>query len=154
MINLKDFDYILFKDEQGRCCVKIKSSGETVEVNEQIMKILRAEEKKLYREFETMSHFNSDDPGKKTKSSILCPAFYLNAIDEDVNESESFVLADPHNFEDEIIAEDLERRFASLLTESQKEVFYCVMLGGEKQSEYAKRKGVTDRAIRRTIEMI
>ena len=47
--------------------MKIKSSGETVEVNEQIMKILRAEEKKLYREFETMSHFNSDDPGKKKK---------------------------------------------------------------------------------------
>lgn len=64
------------------------------------------------------------------------------------------MLAAPHNFEDEIIAEDLERRFASLLTESQKEVFYCVMLGGEKQSEYAKRKGVTDRAIRKTIEMI
>lgn len=153
MINLKDFDYILFKDEKGKCFVKIKSSGEIVEVNEQVMKILRAEEKKLYREVEAKSHINSDDSEKKAKASILSPVSYFNFIDDE-NTTESFILEDPHRFEDDLIAEDLEKRFVSILTESQKEVFYSVMLGEEKQLDFARRKGVTDRAVRRTIEMI
>lgn len=154
MINLKDFDYILFKDEQGRCFVKIKNTGEITEINEQLMKFLRSEEKRLYRELEAKSHINSDDSEKKAKASVLCPVFYFNAIDEDEYENESFVLADQHNFEDDLIAEDLEQRFISLLTESQKEIFYCIMLGGEKQSDYAKRKGIKPQSVSTSIEYI
>lgn len=156
MLNLKSFDYFLFKDEQGRCFVKIKSTDEIVEINEQVMRLLRSEEKKIYREAELKKYFNSDDIEKKAKASVLYPFYYQNddCESEDENESESFVLQDHIDFEDELIARDLEKSFVSLLTDSQKEVFYDVMLGGETQRSFAKRKGLNKRAVNNRIELI
>ena len=33
MLNLKDFDYILWKDGEGRCFVKVKFTDEVTEVS-------------------------------------------------------------------------------------------------------------------------
>ena len=152
MINIKGFDYILFKDEEGRSFARIKRTNEIVEVSDEVMKLLRSYEKQQYRENEEIKNLNSANLEKRTKASITYPYYYLSEFEED--ELESFVLADPNNFEDNIFAKDLEESFSNLLTENQREVFYYVLLGGEKESEFARRKNITDRAVRRTIEMI
>ncbi len=152
MININGFDYILFKDEEGRNFAQIKRTNEIVEITHDIMKLLRSYEKQQYRENEEIKNLNSADLQKRTKASIAYPYYYLSEFEED--EFESFVLEDPNRFEEELYAKDLEKCFANMLTENQKEVFYCVLLGGEKETDFAKRKSITDRAVRRTIEMI
>ena len=40
-----EFDYDLWTTEDGKCMVRIKSTGEVTEVDREVMKALRAEEK-------------------------------------------------------------------------------------------------------------
>ena len=46
-----EFDYDLWTTEDGKCMVRVKATGETVEVDRGVMKALRAEEKRLRRSF-------------------------------------------------------------------------------------------------------
>lgn len=154
MLNLKDFDYILWKDSEGRCFVKVKFTDEVSEVNEQVFKKLRNEEKRIYRELELKDKLYSEDEEERAKAAVMFPSSYFSEIEVDENEGESFVLEDTHNFEIELIAKDLENKFVELLTEIQKEVFFNVLIGGEKEYVYADRKGVTEAAIRNTIKQI
>lgn len=154
MLNLKEFDYILWKDSEGRCFVKVKYTDEVTEVSEQVFKKLRNEEKRIYRELELKDKLYSEDEEERAKAAVIFPSSYFSEIEVDENEGESFVLEDTHNFEIELIAKDLENKFVELLTEIQKEVFFNVLIGGEKEYVYADRKGVTEAAIRNTIKQI
>lgn len=40
-----EFDYDLWTTEDGKCMVRVKITGEVTEVDREVMKILRAEEK-------------------------------------------------------------------------------------------------------------
>ena len=42
-----EFDYDLWTTEDGKCMVRVKATGETTEVDREVMKMLRNEEKKL-----------------------------------------------------------------------------------------------------------
>ena len=44
-----EFDYDLWTTEDGKCMVRIKSTGEVTEVDREVMKALRAEEKWMRR---------------------------------------------------------------------------------------------------------
>ena len=44
-----EFDYDLWISEDGKCMVRVKATGETTEVDREVMKALRNEEKKLLR---------------------------------------------------------------------------------------------------------
>ena len=44
-----EFDYDLWTTEDGKCMVRVKSTGEVTEVDRKVMRILRAEEKRLRR---------------------------------------------------------------------------------------------------------
>lgn len=154
MLNLKDFDYILWKDSEGRCFVKVKYTDEVTEVSEQVFKNLRNEEKRIYRELELRDKLYSEDEEERTKASVMFPSSYFSEIELEENESESFVLEDMCNFEDEVICKDLEEKFLMLLTKTQKEVFIDVLLGGETQRDFAERKGLNKRAVNNRIEKI
>ena len=154
MLNLKEFDYILWKDGEGRCFVKVKFTDEVTEVSEQVFKDLRNEEKRIYRELELKDKLYSEKEEERTKASVMFPTSYLSEIEVDENESESFVLEDMCNFEDEVICKDLEEKFLMLLTKTQKEVFIDVLLGGETQRDFAERKGLNKRAVNNRIEKI
>ena len=43
------FDYDLWTTEDGKCMVRVKITGEVTEVDRKVMRILRAEEKRLRR---------------------------------------------------------------------------------------------------------
>ena len=154
MLNLKDFDYILWKDSEGRCFVKVKYTDEVTEVSEQVFKNLRNEEKRIYRELELRDKLYSEEEEERTKASVMFPSSYFSEIELEENESESFVLEDMCNFEDEVICKDLEEKFLMLLTKTQKEVFIDVLLGGETQRDFAERKGLNKRAVNNRIEKI
>ena len=154
MLNLKEFDYILWKDSEGRCFVKVKYTDEVTEVSEQVFKNLRNEEKRIYRELELRDKLYSEDEEERTKASVMFPSSYFSEIELEENESESFVLEDMCNFEDEVICKDLEEKFLMLLTKTQKEVFIDVLLGGETQRDFAERKGLNKRAVNNRIEKI
>ena len=44
-----EFDYDLWTTEDGKCMVRVKSTGEVTEVDREVMKALRAEEKRIRR---------------------------------------------------------------------------------------------------------
>ena len=44
-----EFDYDLWTTEDGKCMVRVKSTGEVTEVDRKVMKMLRAEEKRIRR---------------------------------------------------------------------------------------------------------
>ena len=43
------FDYDLWTTEDGKCMVRVKRTGEVSEVDRKVMRILRAEEKRIRR---------------------------------------------------------------------------------------------------------
>lgn len=71
MYKAKDFDYDLWTSPDGKCFVRVRSTGEVSEISEETMKFLRAEEKRLFREQELKKNLNSDDLRIKTKASML-----------------------------------------------------------------------------------
>ena len=44
-----EFDYDLWTTEDGKCMVRVKITGEVTEVDREVMKILRLEEKQMRR---------------------------------------------------------------------------------------------------------
>ena len=48
-----EFDYDLWTTEDGKCMVRVKATGETTEVDREVMKMLRNEEKKLRRSYDS-----------------------------------------------------------------------------------------------------
>ena len=142
MLNLKEFDYILWKDGEGRCFVKVKFTDEVTEVSEQVFKDLRNEEKRIYRELELKDKLYSEDEEERAKASVMFPSSYFSEIELEENESESFVLEDTRNFEDEISAKVIEEKLILQLTDNQKEVFFDVLLGGETYRDFAQKKGI------------
>ncbi len=45
------FDYDLWTTEDGKCMVRVKRTGEVSEVDRKVMRILRAEEKRIRRSY-------------------------------------------------------------------------------------------------------
>ncbi len=152
MKQINNFEYILFKDENGRNFVMIKGVWKKTEVTDDVMRFLRSCEKKIIRENDEFKNLDSEDPKKRAKAEILFPQYYFSEIDEE--SMESFVLEDWYSFEESFSTQELVGKFIETLSESQKEVFFCVMLGGEKECDFAMRKCITDRAVRRKIEKI
>lgn len=56
-----EFDYDLWISEDGKCMVRVKATGETTEVDREVMKALRNEEKKLRRSYDTGGASDSEE---------------------------------------------------------------------------------------------
>ena len=73
-----EFDYDLWTMEDGKCMVRVKATGEVTEVDREIMKALRAEEKKLRRSYG--SDGNSEDTPLQRRATMnsmrTCPAVW------------------------------------------------------------------------------
>lgn len=152
MYKIKDFDYELWKDADGKCFARVRSTGEVYEISNDTMRLLRCEEKRIYREFDLKKSLDSDNINEKTKASIMHPLSFATADDE--NNDDSSWLQSDENLEEEQAAKDLEERFMDLLTDYQKEVFLFVLKNGESQIDFAKRKGVTSQSVRNVIRKI
>ena len=73
------FDYDLWTTEDGKCMVRVKRTGEVSEVDRKVMRILRAEEKRIRRSYGSDSTSEDEDSAEKSSDSVLS----LDAMPED-----------------------------------------------------------------------
>lgn len=147
-----DFEYDLWKTSDGKCFARVKSTGEVCEISSDTMKLLRCEEKRIYRELALKKSLESKNVDEKTKASIRYPLSF-DVCDDESEELSAWIGSD-ENLENEQIAKDLENRVMNLLTDHQREVFICVMKNGEKLSEFASRNGTTYQNVQSTVSAI
>ncbi len=133
-----EFDYDLWTTEDGKCMVRVKLTGEVTEVARDVMKILRAEEKKLRRSFTGEASEDGEDGYETILSLDLLP-------DDDVKSAAW--LADPHDLMDEVAMKFLELEFRKTLTKRQLDVYEECLLGGMSFREYARKNKINVRAV-------
>ena len=76
-----EFDYDLWTTKDGKCMVRVKSTGETCEVSRETFRVLRAEEKRLRRSY-TAAASDGDEAH---------PILSLNVLPEDSEKSPSWL---------------------------------------------------------------
>ena len=146
----KDFDYDVWRNSEGKCFARIKCTGEVCEISHEVLKLLRREEKRLYREKTLLVTPEGEDFNKNLKASIRYPISF-----EVMGSNENFKFQNTYeNLEDEQVARETESDFMKMLTEYQKEVFICIMKNGERQIDFAKRHLVTPQSVRNAIKKI
>ncbi|SFP40849.1 hypothetical protein SAMN05216343_10727 [Oscillibacter sp. PC13] len=142
-----EFDYDLWTTEDGKCMVRVKRTGEVTEVDRDVMKALRAEEKRLRRSY---TGSNSDDTEEdEVNSSTLS----LDALPEDDVKASAW-LVDPRDFAEEVTTAMLEQDFLRILTDTQRDIFAKVLREGMKPYDYAKANGVSASSVTQHIQAI
>lgn len=140
----KEFDYDLWTTDEGKCFVRVKLSGEVSEVSPEVMRLLRADEKRLRRE--TTPVHNKTELGAYALQTyeIKHPSAlaYICIVDNGTDVSEK------------VVSKIQCQLFESLLTPNQREAFKCCILGGEKKSEYAKSRGISPASVTKVIKQI
>ena len=138
-----DFDYDLWTTEDGKCMVRVKLTGEVTEVDRDVMRILRAEEKRLRRSYTTL------DEDEKHSNSFLSVDMLPNN-----DEAASSWLVSVNNMEDDVLTSIMETEFVSLLTEYQREVYMSCMKGSMTCKEFAASHGNTPQGVHQTVTLI
>ena len=132
-----EFDYDLWTTEDGKCMARVKGTGEVTEVDREVMKALRLEEKRLRRSYGPSNAAETEDSENKPSGTVLS----LDALPDEVKTSGW--LADPHDFTGEVVTEMLAAEFMKSLTQREQEVFtFCVLKGGSQQ-DYAAASGLS-----------
>ena len=137
-----EFDYDLWTTEDGKCMVRVKATGEVTEVDREVMKSLRAEEKKLRRSYGAVGTSDDEDNAKKSSDTVLS----LDALPEEDVKSSAW-LADPANNIEMALTEMCIEDFRKSLSSIQLEIFDTVMLGGVGVREYARQKGINHKTV-------
>lgn len=135
-----EFDYDLWTTEDGKCMVRVKLTGEVTEVAREVMKILRAEEKKLRRSFTG----DASEDGEDRVDTILSLDYVSYEGGEDMDPA---WLEDKSRMEDEVVMDMMIKEFAQSLTPKQLDVFQRCLVGGLSLREYSREKGISNQAI-------
>ena len=154
MYKNNEFEYDLWKTEDGHYFVRVKSDGKVSEVTREVFLFLRSQEKELYRRQELRKIVSNDvnvDQSLKQKASIEHP-LSLMPMDEDIEES-----AWEQSGEDiaELVCMNLMlTEFEQILSEPQFEVYTCILKNRETIQSFADRKGVSKRSVFYVLEKI
>ena len=140
MFKTKEFDYDLWTTSENgtkHYWARVRATGEVAEISHEVMRYLRAEEKRIYREFMAINEHGStlslDVPHDDEKSSW----------EEDNNFGAI-----------EMETKLEEEEFRRLLTAEQLDVYLHCILGDESATAYGKRHGKTQQAVTATIVLI
>ena len=136
-----EFDYDLWTTEDGKCMVRVKKTGEVSEVNREVMRVLRAEEKRIRRSYGSDSTSEDEDSAEKSSDSVLS----LDAMPEDEVKSAAW-LADSRDCMEELVTALKEKELFSILTEKQRKLYLAMTREGITLREFARRKGIGIRA--------
>lgn len=139
------FDYDLWTTKDGKYMVRIKATGEIVEVERTVMQLLRAEEKRLRRGFCVPQ---DSDLGIRSKPTILS----LDVLPENVATSRWMI--DPKDYVEEISTQVLEEVLRKSLTPTQYSIYQACILNGISYKAYADRMGVSYQSVQNTIRLI
>ena len=134
----KDFDYDIWKDDDGHYFIRVKRTGEITRVSEEVVRELWME---LYR----MDKYRKDTTITDADGSQHSRLFSLDdswAANPELRptKNEPWLLSKENSFED-IELELLERDFLKMLTEKQRRVYHLRFVMGLTVSECAKRIG-------------
>lgn len=149
MKTIKDFDYDLFKDKNGKCYIRIKRTKEVCEVSLETFNLLNAEAVKAYRKDRGIPIYDVHN-GKRT---IVGYARSLS-IDCCEQETESAWISDHGSAETEMMDRIRMNEFFQLLTDRQYEVLQRCLIGGMSYASFSREKGVSETAIQKTVKQI
>lgn len=144
-----EFDYDLWTTEDGKCMVRIKRTGEVTEVDRDVMRILRAEEKRIRRSYGADNNVDQKEENESHNESILS----LDALPDDEVKSAAW-LADPNDFLKEFIVQMQEEAFIEELTEREKDVYFFCIKDGCSQQDYADQSGLSVSRVSKIIAAI
>ena len=144
-----EFDYDRLYTDNGKCMVRVKATGETTEVDREVMKALRNEEKKLRRSYDTGGASDSEDSEETQPSTVLS----LDAVPEDDVKASAW-LESPEKMEEDIITGLLEQEFIRSLTKPQLDVYMNCMRGNMSMLSYAKQNGFSFSTVKDTRDAI
>lgn len=139
------FDYDLWTTEDGKCMVRVKRTGEVSEVDRKVMRILRAEEKRIRRSYGSDNTSEEEDGAEKLSDTVLS----LDAMPEDDVKTAAW-LADSYDLAKEVTMQLMVKTFYAGLTEKQRGVFEHCMIAGESLSSYAREIGVDYTTVQET----
>ena len=147
MYKNKEFEYDLWKSEDGHYFARVKTTGEVSAISRDIFRYLRCQEKETYRRQE-LKRVNGKgtaaNESVKRKAAVEEP-LSLDPMDEDVEESAwGYTELD---FTDIVCLGMLLTEFERTLSEKQLEVYTCVLKNRETLQAFADRKGVTKRSV-------
>ena len=126
-----EFDYDLWTTKDGKCMVRVKSTGETCEVSRETFRVLRAEEKRLRRSY-TAASSDGDEAH---------PNLSLNVLPEDSEKSPSW-LTDHEDFTDEVLTKMVIQEFRATLNSIHCAVFDQCLLGDKTIRAFAEEYGL------------
>lgn len=143
-----EFDYDLWTTEDGKCMVRVKCTGEITEVDRDVMRILRAEEKRIRRAYGADSNAEQEENGTRNESILS-----LDAMPDDDVKSAAW-LADPNDFLKEFIVQMQEEAFIEELTEREKDVYSFCIKDGCSQQDYAEQSGLSVSRVSKIVAAI
>ena len=142
-----EFDYDLWTTEDGKCMVRVKSTGEVTEVDRDVMRLLRAEEKKLRRSMTGVPISGCEDE----TATILTLDYVSYQGGEDMT---SGWLEDKSDFTEEILNRLVLSEFVKQLTPKQQKVFKACIVEGKSSYQYAKEAGIRQPSVFETLTLI
>lgn len=149
----QEFDHDLWTTSDGRFFVRVKATGDSVEVSVEVMRLLRAEEKRLRREITSDTSQEMPNRHVSLTYAIKHP-LSLDAVSEGDTGTSTSWLASSCDIAGEVEAKIAEREFIASLTPHQAHVYRFCISGGMKKSEYAKKHGVSAASVTKTIRQI
>lgn len=143
----RDFDYDIWKNENGLYYVRVKRTGEVTQVSEEIVRELWLE---LYRmsQYRLNTTFIDADGCKQSRIVSLD-----EARDSDTDDSDSCFVESENPYEP-TETEMMESTFLRILTKKQRRVYHLRFEMQLSISECAKRLGVSSRNVDKLIRVI
>ena len=130
-----EFDYDLWTTEDGKCMVRVKISGEVTEVDREVMKALRAEEKRIRRALRSNEGTVKDGIAHQPR------IFSLSAVSENEMEKSDW-LVDPTSDFANVEARLFVESAMEMLTPLEREIFSSCLLGEMPIRQFAERNGM------------
>lgn len=139
-VKIKEFDYDLWTTSDGdtkQYWARVKVTGEVTEISHELMKALRCEEKRLYREYSATAEENAilsldDTAGDERESWLEDGCHYVLPVEAVIEEEE----------------------FRAALTPRQLDVYICCIRGNQTATSYARIHRVTKQSIFDSITAI
>ena len=130
-----EFDYDLWTTEDGKCMVRVKITGEVTEVDREVMKALRAEEKRIRRALRSNEGTVKDGIAHQPR------IFSLSAVSENEMEKSDW-LVDPTSYFANIEARLFVESAMEMLSPLEQEIFLSCLLGEMPIRQFAERNGM------------
>lgn len=143
-----EFDYDLFKDEDGKCFIRIKRTGEVTEVSDETFKLLRNEAMAMYRKQKGVPVY-----GKKNGKSVLMTHITMLSIDM-VEDMPAGWLSYDADIEGALHIKSVEEMLEQALTQRQLDIYQCCIQQGITAAEYARNNNVSKPFVSKTLKQI